>query len=447
MNTVTFALPDLLELHRLAAAEPFETCAVGFAHQAGEGRLGPRYTVRELFHAPESAYLERSPTRASLSPEFMVQIANRARELQAGVVMLHTHVGANPLEGFSSADDEGEAALLPYFAARVPGLVHFAAVVTGSTLHMRDLGHRGEVAALGVGPHVRRYASDRDVANDTRYDRQVRAFGREGQACMGEASVAIVGLGGTGSIVAYQLAHLGVGRLLLIDHDVVDATNLNRLLGATPSDVGRLKVEVARAAVQEINPGTHCEVIAGDVVDEAVAKRLLAMDFVFGCTDSMASRAVLNQLAYQFLIPTVDMGVAIHVTDGRVASITGRAQMLAPGLGCLVCADGIDGQRVRWEMMTPAQRTADPYFLGASVPQPAVLPLNGIVTSAALTMFLSALTAYPSQARLLHYDGIRGSILPQILSPRHSCIVCSSEGALARGGSWSLPVRHEPAES
>jgi hypothetical protein len=76
-----------------------------------------------------------------------------------------------------------------------------------------------------------------------------------------------------------------------------------------------------------------------------------------------------------------------------------------------------------------------------------VLPLNGIVTSAALTMFLSALTAYPSQARLLHYDGIRGSIRPQILSPRHSCIVCSSEGALARGGSWSLPVRHEPAES
>ena len=53
MNTVSFTLPDLLELHRLAAAEPFEACAVGFAHQAGEGRLGPRYTVRELFHAPD----------------------------------------------------------------------------------------------------------------------------------------------------------------------------------------------------------------------------------------------------------------------------------------------------------------------------------------------------------------------------------------------------------
>ena len=70
MNTVTFALPDLLELHRLAAAEPFETCAVGFAHQAGEGRLGPRYTVRELFHAPSapSSWSKSRTGRANCRP-------------------------------------------------------------------------------------------------------------------------------------------------------------------------------------------------------------------------------------------------------------------------------------------------------------------------------------------------------------------------------------------
>lgn len=441
MKTVTFALPDLIELHRLATTEPHEACAVGFIHRAGQGRHGPRYTVRDVLYAPQDAYLQRSPCQASLSPEFMVAIANRARELQAGVVMLHTHVGISPLEGFSSADDDGEAALLPYFSARVPGQDCFAAVVTHSTVCMRELGGSSKVAAKGIGSLVRGYAREGYQPQDTRYDRQVRAFGRDGQACLSEAAVAIVGLGGTGSIVAHQLAHLGVGRLLLIDHDVVDATNLNRLLGATPSDVGKRKVDVACAAVQAINPEAHCETVAGDVVDEAVAKRLLGMDFIFGCTDSMASRAVLNQLAFQFLIPTIDMGVAIHVTEGQVASITGRAQMLAPGLGCLVCADGIDGQRVRWEMMTPTQRSADPYFVGASVPQPAVLPLNGIVTSAAVTMFLSAMTAYPSEARLLHYDGIRGSVRPQVLTPRHNCIVCSPEGALARGGSWSLPVR------
>jgi hypothetical protein len=182
------------------------------------------------------------------------------------------------------------------------------------------------------------------------------------------------------------------------------------------------------------------------VVDEAVAAKLLEADFIFGCTDSMASRAVINQIAYQYLIPVIDMGVAIHVHDGHMASVTGRVQMLSAGLGCLVCADGLDGRQVRWELMSQAQRRADPYFENASVPQPAVMPLNGIVTSAAVAMFMSAITGYPGDARLLHYDGLRGSMRPQILPQRHLCIVCSSDGALARGDAWNLPVRQEHAE-
>ena len=93
MKTVTFTLFDLLELHRLAATERLESCAVGFVHRAGEGQDGPRYTAREVMHAAEAAYLDRSPSRASLSPEFMVTVANRARVLKAGVAMLHTHPG------------------------------------------------------------------------------------------------------------------------------------------------------------------------------------------------------------------------------------------------------------------------------------------------------------------------------------------------------------------
>jgi molybdopterin/thiamine biosynthesis adenylyltransferase len=256
--------------------------------------------------------------------------------------------------------------------------------------------------------------------------------------------VAVVGTGGTGSFIAHELAHLGVGQLLLVDHDTVDTSNLNRLMGASQVDCGLPKVAVMRKSVLAINPGIHVEAAMDDVVDEAVAAKLLEVDFIFCCTDSMASRAVINQIAYQYLIPVIDIGVAINVRDGHIASVTGRVQMLTPGLGCLVCADGLDGQQVRWELMSTAQRRADPYFQNASVPQPAVMPLNGIVTSAAVAMFLSAVTGYPGDARLLHYDGMRGSMRPQILRPRHRCIVCSEEGALARGHAWNLPVRKEP---
>lgn len=441
MNEVAFSLKELDLLHQLARSHADESCAVGLVHSADQcGRR--RYVVRDLVPVPKDAYLARAPTRASLMPEFMLSVANRARSADAGVMLLHTHPGTNPLEGFSTVDDAGEHPLTEYFGARLPGQAHFAGVATHLNLHLRGLGCGAFATPVGVGSTVRVYSEELSRANeDFRYDRQVRAFGQEGQTRLSQVRVAVVGAGGTGSFIAHELAHLGVGHLLLVDHDTVDTTNLNRLLGATQLDVDMPKVAIARRSVQAINPQLSCEAVVGDVVDDLVSAKLLDVDFIFGCTDSMASRAVINQVAYQYLIPAIDMGVAIHVRNGGIASVTGRAQMLSPGLGCLVCADGLDGKQIRWEMMSDAQRRADPYFENASVPQPAVMPLNGIVTSAAVTMFLSATIGYPGDSRLLHYDGIRGSMRPQILSPQHGCIVCGSEGALGRGDSWNLPVR------
>jgi molybdopterin/thiamine biosynthesis adenylyltransferase len=177
------------------------------------------------------------------------------------------------------------------------------------------------------------------------------------------------------------------------------------------------------------------------VVDEQTAHLLTQADFIFGCTDSMASRAVMNQLAYQYLVPYIDVGVGISVLDGRVQYITGRTQMLSPGLPCLVCTDKLDAEQVRREMLTEEQRRQDRYITGVVVPQPAVISLNSTMSSAAVTMFLAAVTGIRSEARMLIYDGIRGSLRPSAGPPRPQCIVCSTDGALARGASWHLPTR------
>ncbi|WBY00042.1 ThiF family adenylyltransferase [Ramlibacter tataouinensis] len=447
MTKIAFPLDALARMHELAASHADESCAVGFVQPASpSGLFGQRrYVVQALEPVPHEAYQRRTPERVSLTSEFILAVSNRARAAGAGIALLHTHPGANGLDGFSPVDDAGEMPLADYFGGRLREQAHFAGVVTHSNLHLRELGCGPSVIPMGVGPTVHIYGVQPSIAHsDLRYDRQVRAFGQAGQARLRDVRVAIVGAGGTGSFIAHELAHLGIGHLLLIDHDTVDTSNLNRLLGTTPADVGLPKVAVAQRAVLAINPQMQCEVVASDVVDVTVAARLLGADFIFGCTDSMASRAVINQIAYQYLIPAIDMGVAIHVREGRIASVTGRVQMLSPGLGCLVCADGLDGQQVRWELMSAAQRRADPYFENASIPQPAVMPLNGVVTSAAVAMFLSALTGYPGDARLLHYDGVRSAIRPQLLAPRPGCIVCSGEGALARGDAWGLPVRMGP---
>lgn len=435
-----FCRAQVLALQAHAAQRDDETCATALVVPAGHRDGVPVFVGRDLKEVPAAAYAARSPNAATLRPEFCIELANAARAAGAGVLLAHTHPGANALEGFSSVDDHGEPPLAEYFGKRVAAGQHFAAVFTANRIHARHLGPGMNVDVVAVGDVLAR-ANAATAQADSRYDRQARAFGQDGQERLRRTRVAIVGLGGTGSVVAQQLAHLGVHDLVLIDPDVVELTNLNRLVGAVRSDVGKPKVEVAARQIAAINPTAQVLAYRGDIVDSQAAEQLKSVDFVFGCTDSMASRAVLNQLAYQYLVPCIDVGVGIIVHEGKVQYVAGRTQMLSPGLACLVCTDKLDAEQVRRELMTEAQRKLDPYITGAAIAQPAVISLNSTMSSAAVTMFLAAVTAMPSQARMLTYDGLRGSLRPAAMDPRPHCIVCSSDGATARGDSWQLPTR------
>lgn len=435
-----FSLSEVEALQAAARDMDLETCAVGLVCPAGSFDGGTRFVVRELCEVPEAAYLRRTPTAAVLAPNYCIEVANRARAQGMGVLMAHTHPGTMPLEAFSTVDDEGERLLSEYFGRRVPNATHFAAVFTKDKVFGRVLGDTVEVPVAAAARTLMLPAITVADSHE-QYDRQVRAFGAEGQQVLRSIRVAIVGLGGTGSVVAQQLAHLGVCDYTLVDPDTVETTNLNRLVGATPSDVGAHKVAVARRQITAIQPQARCLEVIGDVVDDDIAALLLDVDFIFACTDSMASRAVLNQLAYQYLVPCIDVGVAVGVANREVQYVTGRTQMLSPSLPCLVCTELLDAEQVRRELLSEEQKKRDQYIVGASVPQPAVISLNSTMSSAAVTMFLSAVTGMPSNARMVIYDAIRGTLRPNAMTPRPHCIVCSLEGALARGTTWRLPTR------
>lgn len=431
-------------LQALAASEPMETCAAGLVAPAGLRDGCARYVVRDLQPVPDSAYLSRGHAHASLSPGFCIDLSNRARVQGMGILVAHTHPGEAALQSFSTVDDQGEQPMRDYFGRRVPTGPHFAAMFTRIGGQCRKLGTQELARIQLVGKDVRWLSHEQLPAHEpqARFARQVLAFGTAVQTTLASLRVAIVGLGGTGAFIATELAHLGVDNFFLIDPDFVEETNLNRLVGATPEDRGTPKVDLFARRIQAINPDAECDVAVADVVDDAFAKRLLDTDFIFLCTDSHASRAVVNQIAYQYLIPSIDMGVAIHTRDGKVTHVVGRTQMLSSGMACLVCAGWINSSQVRIEMMTAEQRRNDAYFPGETVDQPAVISLNGAVASMAITTFLSAMAALPSEARMIHYDAIRGSMRPTVMSPTPGCIVCSPDGALARGATWSLPTRH-----
>jgi molybdopterin/thiamine biosynthesis adenylyltransferase len=276
-----------------------------------------------------------------------------------------------------------------------------------------------------------------------RYDRQIRAFGTSGQQALKSLRVGIVGLGGTGSVVLQELVYLGVRDFVLLDPDTVEKTNLNRLVGATPSSLRKPKVDVAAAWAKRINREITVTAKKDSALRAEVTRSLAEVDFLFCCTDSHGSRAVLNQFVYQYLVPAIDMGVVIATAGGRVTHVAARTQMLAPGLACMACGNLLDAEQVRRDLMTDFERQQDPYIVGQREPAPAVISLNATIASMAITMFLNATVGIPGSARFVNYNAMTGTSRPVLCIPHPSCVVCSHRGALARGDEWPLPARQD----
>lgn len=145
--------------------------------------------------------------------------------------------------------------------------------------------------------------------------------GLAGQRRLAESSVLIVGAGGLGSPAALWLAAAGVGRLVLVDPDVVDVTNLHRQLLHGAADVGRPKVASAGDRLAAIGSGTRVEVHA-EALDAANADRLLAgCRVALDCTDALAPRYALSDACARAGVPMVHGSVSRW--EGRVAVLCG----------------------------------------------------------------------------------------------------------------------------
>lgn len=422
----------------LLAHAPQEAGAILLCNRSPNQRL----LVETMMIAGPDDCRVQGPDRLEFEAPYLARAVKRAREADQSLILVHTHpFDDQPV--FSWVDDRGEALVVPAIAGRAPTGPHGALVLGAGGFQGRlhtEAGLEAVSEIVEAGPRVTRYGPRRSLVLDEIHDRNVRTFGAAGQQLLAEATVGVVGLGGTGSLVAEQLARLGVGALVLIDDDRLAATNLNRVVGAYAADVGRFKVEVAADHIARTTDGkTDVTAIPGSILDRIVGKELLGCDFVMNCTDTHGSRAVVNQLAYQHWLPAIDMGVRIDADDGQVTAMAGRVQMLAPGLACLQCDSLLDPEAVRRDLMTEAERHVDPYIVGEASPQPSVISLNATVASLAVTTFLAAMVGLPVRARRMNYRVAEAAVRAVGAQANPSCIVCSTaRGAFGQGDRWPM---------
>src|SRR3954447_13926015 len=151
------------------------------------------------------------------------------------------------------------------------------------------------------------------------FSRNELAIGKEGLDILKNSTVAVLGIGGVGSFSAEALARSGVGKLILIDKDDVDITNVNRQVIALLSTVGRPKVELMKERIADINP--DCEVIALKIFyTEETYEEIFGynLDFVIDASDTISYKIHLMKECLQRKIPIISsMGAANKMDPTR----------------------------------------------------------------------------------------------------------------------------------
>ncbi len=158
----------------------------------------------------------------------------------------------------------------------------------------------------------------------------IPGFGEEGQKRLEESRVAVLGLGGVGGPASIYLAAAGVGNLMLVDGDTVDASNLNRQILFAFSDQGKPKAQAATERLLSLNPELTVVAVENRIEERDMEHLLKGCNFVLDCFDKNADRLAVNRECVRLGIP------AVH---GFAQDFSGEVFTVLPGKSaCLACA-------------------------------------------------------------------------------------------------------------
>ena len=257
-------------------------------------------------------------------------------------------------------------------------------MIVGETLEMMSL--RGEPLAAATSSEV--------------FDRALALTGAGALSRLSEMRVGVVGAGGTGSLVIELLARAGAGEIVVFDFDVAETSNLNRVLHLREEDVlaARSKADRLHQVITESGLPTRLTVIeGGNVTYTEVARELTGCDLIVGCVDCDWPRLVMCEVAYQFLIPLIDIGTEIGLSDAQVQSLDSRVSLVGPGRPCLICTGVVSRDRVRLEGYSDIEQDRVlkmGYSADIRLKAPAVMDLNMRAASMAMLVIRHFLQPY-----------------------------------------------------
>jgi hypothetical protein len=390
-------LADELRAH-LFPGDGLEAAALLLCTVTGQRRQ--KWLGREVICVPH-AHCTRRPDFITWPGEYVEAAIDRASARGDAVMAVHAHPGG--LFAFSGADDESDRILMRAIRTGTDRTAGSAIMIPSGAMRARlyeDDRATPVDLVMKVGADIETWWNDGATASGP--SKPAMAFTGDMRASLGRLSVCVIGVSGTGSIVAEQLARLGVGEIILIDFDKIEERNLNRILNATLTDIGSLKVEMFADAIRCYRSDGEVISVPRSVATREAVLAACEADVLFSCVDSAEGRHIADRLSACFAMPLFDVGVAIPTEPlpgggRRVAEVYGRVDYVYPGGSSLMDRGVYDAALLETEYLartaphTLARKIADGYLRGMAEEAPGVITLNMRAASACVVECIARL--------------------------------------------------------
>jgi hypothetical protein len=418
----------------------------------------PSLLVNDIIVPKDGDFVRQGPSALSFGSQYLRRalISVRERSL-AGFLTVHTHPFAQEKVSFSGYDDINDPELMGNLYELQPDGIFGSVVVGASCIAARVWAADGSQSPFTdmvvVGEQIRvrpltGIAQSCAPKPNAIFDRALALSGAGALALLSNSRIGVVGASGTGSLVIELLMRAGVGEIVVFEFDWADRTNLNRVLHMRLSDVEakRLKSERTAQVVAESGLPTRVTIVqGGDIRDRSVADQLRGCDVLFGGVDRDWPRLILCEVAYQYLIPFIDLGTEIGLNNAEVQSLDTRVNYVAPGRPCLLCAGVISRERITLEGHETEELRrilSMGYNQDISIESPAVMELNMRAASQAVLLlrhlfqpFLATPLPHSIRESLTNF-----SVLGVSHSINATCIVCGFPDRHGSGLKYPLTV-------
>lgn len=363
-----------------------------------------RLLVQHVILVPYAACSERDAAYISWPSEYIEQGIDLAERRQLTLILIHSHPGGTP--NFSPMDDRSDQEIIPcIFAAG--GITHGTAVMLpNGFIFGRMYTPEMDVSPIDLVSVVGTDLQFFWGADLSRSTGRPMAFSSLMTAELANLTASIVGVSGTGSIVAEQVCRLGFGRVILIEYDKVEDKNLNRILNTVKADADRNepKVTVFSNRANQYRAEPYVKSVDANLLSREAILAAAEADVLFSCVDKLRARSVADLMAQVFLLPLLDVGVGIstrRTANGEVVvdEVTGRIDYVQPDSSSLFTRGVYSAATLQAEALSESDPAAHAdqvrrgYIDGVPEQAPAVISLNMRAASACVMEFIAR--AYP----------------------------------------------------